>query len=73
MPMLNPSIPPMLTYLAMVIDLREERLEKTEIPFLRNQISAELDRLLQQFEIQYQNYLTVSGHTDPAALLERAA
>ena len=66
-------MPPMLTYLAMVIDLREERLEKTTIPFLQNQIRAELDRLLEQFETQYQNYLLVSGHADPSVLLQRAA
>lgn len=73
MPMLTPAIPPMLTYLAMVIDLREERLEKTTIPFLRKQISLELERLLQRFETEYENYLAVSGHADPAMLLKSAA
>jgi hypothetical protein len=73
MPLLTPTIPPMLTYLAMVIDLREERLEKTTIPFLQKQISGELDRLLQRFECEYQNFLRVSGHVDPASLLKSAA
>ena len=66
-------MPPMLTYLAMVIDVREERLEKTTIPFLQKQLREELDQLLERFETEYQNYLTVSGQTDPAALLKSAA
>jgi hypothetical protein len=73
MPMLTPTVPPMLTYLAMVIDLREERLEKTTIPFLQKQISGELERLVQRFETEYQNFLAVSGHVDPASLLKSAA
>jgi hypothetical protein len=63
----------MLTYLAMVIDVREERLEKTTIPFLQKQLQEELNQLLARFETEYQNYLTVSGQTDPAALLKSAA
>jgi len=63
----------MLTYLAMVIDLREERLEKTTIPFLQKQIRLELDKLLQRFETEYHNYLVVSGQGDPVAVLKSAA
>ncbi|EDY17769.1 hypothetical protein CfE428DRAFT_4808 [Chthoniobacter flavus Ellin428] len=73
MPTLTPTVPPMLTYLAMVIDLREERLEKTTIPFLQKQISVELERLLQRFETEYRNYLAVSGNADPVSLLKSAA
>jgi len=63
----------MLTYLAMVIDLREERLEKTTIPFLQKQISLELEKLLERFETEYQNYLMVSGQPDPVTLFKSAA
>ena len=63
----------MLTYLAMVIDLREERLEKTTIPFLQKQISSELEGLLERFQTQYQEYLATTGQSDPAALLRVAA
>ena len=63
----------MLTYLAMVIDLREERLEKTTIPFLQKQIRLELDKLLERFEIEYQNHIATSGQGDPVALLKSAA
>ena len=67
------SMPPMLTYLAMVIDVREERLEKTTVPFLQNQIRLELDKLLERFEIEYRNYLAVSGQGDPAMFLKSVA
>jgi len=63
----------MLTYLAMVIDVREERLEKTTIPFLKKQLQEELDRLFERFETEYNNYLVTSGQTDPAELLRAAA
>ncbi|MEP6668608.1 MAG: hypothetical protein ABJF10_05610 [Chthoniobacter sp.] len=68
-----PTLPPMLTYLAMVIDIREERLEKTTIPFLQKQISAELESLLERFQTQYHDYLVATGQGDPAALLKVAA
>ncbi|HSI14654.1 MAG TPA: hypothetical protein VK961_21560 [Chthoniobacter sp.] len=67
------TMPPTLTYLAMVIDVREERLEKTTIPFLKKQLQVELDRLFSRFETEYQNYLTTSGQTDPAEFLRAAA
>ena len=67
------TMPPTLTYLAMVIDVREERLEKTTIPFLKKQLQVELDRLFTRFETEYQNYLTTSGQTDPAEFLRAAA
>jgi hypothetical protein len=67
------AMPPMLTYLAMVIDVREERLEKTTVPFLQKQIRLELDKLLERFETEYCNYLTVSGQGDPALLLKSVA
>ena len=63
------ALPPVLTYLAMVIDLREDKLEKTTVPFLQKQIRLELDRLLERFETEYRNYLVVSGEGDPVALL----
>jgi len=63
----------MLNYLALVIDLREERLEKTTIPFLQKQISTELEALLERFQTQYQEYLMATGQGDPAALLRVAA
>jgi len=68
-----PTLPPLLTYLAMVIDIREERLEKTTIPFLQKQLQQELDRLFERFQTEYRNYLTTSGHTDPAEFLRAAA
>lgn len=68
-----PTMPPMLTYLAMVIDIREERLEKTTIPFLQKQLRLELDRLFERFETEYHNYLVVSGQTAPVELLKSAA
>lgn len=67
------TMPPMLTYLAMVIDVREERLEKTTIPFLQKQMQQELDRLFERFETEYQNYLVTSGQTDPVEFLRAAA
>jgi hypothetical protein len=66
-------MPPTLTYLAMVIDVREERLEKTTIPFLKKQLEVELDRLFKRFETEYNNYLVTSGQPDPAELLRAAA
>jgi hypothetical protein len=63
----------MLTYLAMVIDVREERLEKTTVPFLQKQLQEELDRLFERFETEYNNYLVTSGQTDMAELLRTAA
>ena len=66
-------MPPMLTYLAMVIDVREERLEKTTIPFLKKQLQEELDRLFERFETEYNNYLVTSGQTDPVEILRAAA
>lgn len=66
-------MPPMLTYLAMVIDIREERLEKTTIPFLQKQLQLELDRLFERFETEYHNYLMVSAEAKPMELLKSAA
>ena len=63
----------MLTHLALVIDLREERLEKTTVPFLQKQIRLELDKLLERFETEYRNYLVVSGQGDPVTLSKSAA
>ncbi len=62
----------MLTYLAMVIDLREERLEKTTIPFLQKQISLELDGLMKRFETEYQDYLMASGQENALPVLQAA-
>jgi len=66
-------MPPMLTYLATVIDLREERLEKTEIPFLRQQISSELEILYKRLDAEYQAFLVATGQGTPAELLKAAA
>jgi hypothetical protein len=65
------ALPPMLTHLALVIDLREERLERTTIPFLQRQLSAELEVLLQRFQTQYQEFLLTAGQD--AGLLKSAA
>lgn len=67
------TMPPMLTYLAMVIDVREERLEKTTIPFLKKQLQQELEHLFERFETEYNNYLRTSGQTDPVEFLRAAA
>jgi len=63
----------MLTHLAVVIDLKEERLEKTEIPFLRKQLSEDLEKLLKRFETEYQEFLVSTGQSCPAEMLRRAA
>jgi len=63
----------MLTHLALVIDLKEERLEKTEIPFLRKQLSEDLEKLLKQFESKYQEFLASTGQACPVETLSRAA
>ena len=61
----------MLTHLALVIDLREERLERTTIPFLQRQLSAELEVLLKRFQTEYQEFLLAAGQD--AGLLKSAA
>ncbi len=63
----------MLKHLAVVIDLREERLEKTTIPFLRQQISAQLEVLLKRFEAEYRAFLLATGQQDTAADLLKSA
>ena len=63
----------MLTHLALVIDLREERLERTTIPFLRRQISSELELLLKRFETEYQEFMLATGQNAPEELLQSAA
>jgi hypothetical protein len=67
------TLPPMLTHLALVIDLREERLERTTIPFLRRQISSELEVLFKRFETEYQEFMLASGQSAPEELLQSAA
>ena len=63
----------MLNHLALVIDLREERLEKTTIPSLRQQISSQLEVLLKRFETEYHAYLLATGQQDAAADLLKSA
>jgi hypothetical protein len=67
------SLPPMLNHLALIIDLREERLERTSVPFLRRQISAELEVLFKRFETEYQAFLLATGQAAPLELLKSAA
>lgn len=63
----------MLTYLAVVIDLREDRLERTTIPFLRRQISSELEILFKRLEAEYHAFLLAADQDASAALLKSAA
>ena len=63
----------MLTHLALVIDVTEERLEKTEIPFLRKTLSEALEKLLKRFEVEYQEYLIATDQKCSAEILRRAA
>ena len=51
----------MITYLAISIDLQEERLEKNPIPFLRKQIVTDLEKLFKRFEAEYQEFMTTTG------------
>ena len=62
----------MLSYLATLIHLREERLDKTEIPFLRRQIATELEGLMKRFQTEYQEFLTATGQA-PAPVPVRIA
>jgi hypothetical protein len=55
------NIPPLLTLLALIIDLKEQRLEKTRGPFLRRQLRAQLDELLERFQREYDEFLIASG------------
>lgn len=66
-------MPPMLTYLASLIHLREERLDKTEIPFLRNQLAVELAGLTKRFQTEYQAFLESSGQVPALEPLRVAA
>lgn len=59
----------MLTHLALVIDLTEDRLEKTSVPFLRTQINAQLEKLFQRFESEYQAFLAATGQAPSVAVL----
>jgi len=63
----------MLTYLASLIHLREERLDKTEIPFLRKQLATELEGLHKRFQTEYQEFLTAAGQTPALVLLKAVA
>ena len=63
----------MLNHLALLIDLREDRLEKTTVPFLRRQMSVELETLLKRFETEYQEFLLTSGQSASPELLKSAA
>jgi hypothetical protein len=67
------ALPPMLNHLALLIDLREDRLEKTTVPFLRRQMSVELETLLKRFETEYQEFLLTSGQSASPELLKSAA
>jgi len=46
----------MLTHLALLIDLKEEHLEKTHVPFLRKQLRTELEDLYQRFRAEYREH-----------------
>ena len=62
-------LPATLTHLALIIDLKEERLEKSPIPFIRTQIRAELDGLFRRFEAEYQEFLAATGQSHTAQML----
>ena len=44
---------PTLAHLALLIDLKEELLERTHAPFLRKQLTAELEELSRRFEAEF--------------------
>jgi len=56
-----PNPPPLLTHLALIIDLKERRLEKIRAPFLHRLLRAQLDELLERFQREYDEFLTASG------------
>ena len=66
-------MPPMITYLAIVIDLQEERLEKNPIPFLRTQIVTDLEKLFKRFEAEYQEFILTTGQCPTMETLRAAA
>ncbi len=68
-----PSLPHTLTHLALLIDLLEDRMERTPIPFLRAQIRTELDRLCQRFDTEYHEFMAATGQNHTAQMLRSAA
>jgi hypothetical protein len=67
------TLSPILTHLALIIDLKEERLEKTHAPFLRRQLSAELEELFKRFQTEYQEFLISTSQEQPLETLATAA
>jgi hypothetical protein len=63
----------MLNHLALIIDLREERLEKTSVPFLRRQIAAELEVLSARFQREYEAFLLSNGANAAVQPIKAAA
>ena len=63
----------MLTHFALLIDLKQKRLEKTDVPFLRKHLCAELDELLKRFHAEYQQFLISTGSANTEELLQAAA
>ena len=68
-----PSLPHTLSHLAVVIHLMEERAERTPIPFLREQICKELEKMTKRFEVEYNEFLAATGQSHTAEMLRRAA
>ena len=64
------TLNPLLTHLAFLIDRKEERLEKTTIPFLRKQLHAELEELSKRFRAEY---LVSTGRTNREEMWQVAA
>jgi hypothetical protein len=62
--MLDPTFP--LIHLARMIDAKEGALEKTRAPFVRRQLRADLDSLLQRFQDEYQLATAVGASPNEA-------
>jgi len=60
------SLPYTLTRLALIIDLKEQRLEQTPSPFLRTEIRSELEDLMKRLEAEYHEFLVASGQSHKA-------
>jgi hypothetical protein len=60
---MNEPIPPLL-HLASMIDAKESKLERTSTPFIRRRLMADLDSLVQRFQVEYQLCVEASGMAD---------
>jgi hypothetical protein len=57
---------PSLLYLAGMIDAKETKLERTRTPFIRRRLMADLDSLIQRFQVEYELCFAASGQAEPA-------